>query len=263
MSPSGGEGPARISKQAVVDAFSHVFLHDFGVCIYVFALVASFYWSYQGVLMAHSNDLTCNPGSWISRAAAFEMLFIWFVVMYAIAWFCYMQCMSAGEGLVLRRTPVARAQYHEPGAAAARMDQGATTAYARPVGDGSTDIAADTGEPRGLTVMRNALSGRSLAKLLACIGLDMMGNASYFLPAIGEAGDAAYAPAQAVMLKMLFDSNAIAVLGLVEELLPFTDALPTATIAWFLENCLPDHPLTRVLGLGSDRTAPPAPDTAP
>jgi hypothetical protein len=88
-----------------------------------------------------------------------------------------------------------------------------------------------------------------MLKLVACIGLDMAGNASYLLPAAGEVGDAGWAPAQAVMLKMLFDANGLAVIGLVEELLPYTDFMPTATIAWCLQTFIPDHPITRAIGL--------------
>jgi hypothetical protein len=90
---------------------------------------------------------------------------------------------------------------------------------------------------------------RSFAKLLACLGLDLMGNASYFLPGAGEITDTVFAPASAVALKMMFNSNAIALIGLAEELGPYTDIIPTATIAWVLENCAPDHPVTRCLGI--------------
>jgi len=76
-----------------------------------------------------------------------------------------------------------------------------------------------------------------------------MGNASYFLPGAGEVTDAVFAPASAVAIKMMFNANAIALLGLVEELGPYTDIIPTATIAWFLEECAPDPPLTRCLGV--------------
>lgn len=89
-------------------------------------------------------------------------------------------------------------------------------------------------------------------KLLACLGLDLMGNATYFLPGLGEAGDAVFAPASAVMLKMMFNSNSVALLGLMEELGPFTDIVPTATIAWFLSTQMPEHPLTKALGLNQE-----------
>jgi len=72
-------------------------------------------------------------------------------------------------------------------------------------------------------------------KLIACISLDLCGNASYLLPEIGEATDIAWAPIQAVALRTMFDSNVLPLLGLAEELLPGTDIIPTATIAWCIE----------------------------
>mmetsp|Transcript_119666 Transcript_119666/g.334003 ORF Transcript_119666/g.334003 Transcript_119666/m.334003 type:complete len:438 (+) Transcript_119666:70-1383(+) len=106
--------------------------------------------------------------------------------------------------------------------------------------------------PPRQTGLQRACTPGGIAKLAACLGLDFCGNASYFLPVLGEGFDLAYAPAQAVALKLLFSSNSVAVIGLVEELLPFTDLLPTATIAWVLETLLPEHPLTRLLGLARE-----------
>ncbi|CAK0860160.1 unnamed protein product [Prorocentrum cordatum] len=70
---------------------------------------------------------------------------------------------------------------------------------------------------------------KSFAKLLACLGLDLMGNGAPagFIPAAGEVTDVVFAPASAVALKMMFNSNAIALIGLAEELGPYTDILPT------------------------------------
>merc|ERR1712073_109249 len=76
----------------------------------------------------------------------------------------------------------------------------------------------------------------SFGKLIASIGLDALGNATYIFPGVGEYGDAVFAPASAVMLKMMYNANGIAIINLVEELCPFTDIIPTATIAWFLQH---------------------------
>lgn len=90
---------------------------------------------------------------------------------------------------------------------------------------------------------------RQMMKLVACVGLDFMGNSSYFLPAVGEVGDAAFAPAQAVALKMMFDANGLMLLGFAEEILPYTDIMPTATIAWTIETFMPNSPMAKVLGI--------------
>jgi len=91
--------------------------------------------------------------------------------------------------------------------------------------------------------------GKSFVKLLASLGLDMLGNATYFAPGVGEFGDTVFAPASAVMLKMMYNANGVAMLGLVEELLPGTDIFPTATVAWFLQTMAPNSPVTRALGI--------------
>lgn len=93
--------------------------------------------------------------------------------------------------------------------------------------------------------------GKSFVKLIASVGLDMMGNATYFFPGVGELGDTVFAPASAVMLKMMYNANGVAAIGMIEELLPGTDIVPTATIAWFLQTCAPNHPVTRAIGINN------------
>ena len=88
-----------------------------------------------------------------------------------------------------------------------------------------------------------------LKKLLICMVLDVLGNLSFVLPGMGESMDSVYAPFQAYMLKKLFKSNAIALIGLVEEGLPFTDCIPTASVAWMLETFFMETTVARLLGL--------------
>ena len=52
------------------------------------------------------------------------------------------------------------------------------------------------------------------------------------IPFLGEFTDVAFAPIEAGLLKLLFQSNAIAGIGFVEEILPFTDVIPTFTLSW-------------------------------
>jgi hypothetical protein len=96
-----------------------------------------------------------------------------------------------------------------------------------------------------------------LLKLCACVALDMCGDASYLLPEVGEGTDLAFAPAQAVALKFLFNSKFVAFAGLAEELMPGTDLMPTATFAWFLETFAPEHWLTVSLGIEATPDYPP------
>jgi hypothetical protein len=57
---------------------------------------------------------------------------------------------------------------------------------------------------------------------------------TYMLPLLGEGADLAWAPLQAAAMGAMFDkvSPMAKWVGLVEELLPMTDALPSATLTW-------------------------------
>lgn len=73
-------------------------------------------------------------------------------------------------------------------------------------------------------------------KLISAIAIDLIGLSSYFIPAIGEAGDIAWAPISGVLIYLLFPNRKkMAFLGAIEEALPFTDILPTALLAWWQE----------------------------
>lgn len=93
------------------------------------------------------------------------------------------------------------------------------------------------------------------AKLVVCLVIDGLGDSSFLFPGLGELSDAAYAPLEAFLLGQLFQSNAISGVGFVEEALPFTDVLPTATIAWVLEEFFADTWPGKALGLSSPRAS--------
>jgi len=86
-------------------------------------------------------------------------------------------------------------------------------------------------------------------KLVVCLVIDALGDSSFLIPGLGELSDGVYAPLQAFLLSQLFQSNAISGIGFVEEALPFTDVLPTATLAWVLETFFADTGVGRALGL--------------
>ena len=90
-------------------------------------------------------------------------------------------------------------------------------------------------------------------KLAACIAIDLLGDASYALPGIGELEDAAWAPMSSYALKVLFGSNSLAGLDFVKELLPGTDILPVATLAWVFTYLLPQNPISESLGLKANK----------
>ena len=83
----------------------------------------------------------------------------------------------------------------------------------------------------------------------ACMQHATAGDATFLLPGLGEVGDVAFAPFEALALRTLFGGPVISVLGFAEEALPFTDALPTATTGWVLQTLFSDSPLAKFLGI--------------
>lgn len=70
-----------------------------------------------------------------------------------------------------------------------------------------------------------------------CVLMDMIGMASYLLPGIGETFDLVWAPVSGYMFYKLFGGRLGligGVLDFLEEILPFTDVIPSFTIAWFI-----------------------------
>lgn len=75
-----------------------------------------------------------------------------------------------------------------------------------------------------------------LTKLLVSVLIDLIGMATYVVPLAGEAGDLAWAPISALLIQQLYGNGLLTGLAFAEELLPGLDIIPTATIAWLLEN---------------------------
>ena len=80
--------------------------------------------------------------------------------------------------------------------------------------------------------------------------IDFIGDTSFLLPGIGEAEDVIAAPLEAFVIGKLFDSNFLTFVEFAKEILPGTDILPVATIAWLLENVFDDSELAKLLQLG-------------
>jgi hypothetical protein len=75
-----------------------------------------------------------------------------------------------------------------------------------------------------------------LAKLMISLLIDLVGFSTYLIPLAGEGADLAWAPASALLINYLYGNSFLTGLAFVEELLPGTDFIPTATIGWLLEN---------------------------
>lgn len=72
--------------------------------------------------------------------------------------------------------------------------------------------------------------------LLFCILMDLLGLATFFIPVIGEFGDTIWAPISAFIFYKTFGGKVGkfgSIINFAEEILPFTDFIPTFTIAYF------------------------------
>lgn len=72
-------------------------------------------------------------------------------------------------------------------------------------------------------------------RLFVGIIFDLLGVATYFVPALAEIGDLAWAPIAAATFFGMY-RGATGIIGgsivFIEELFPFTDIMPTFTLAW-------------------------------
>ncbi len=73
--------------------------------------------------------------------------------------------------------------------------------------------------------------------LLGAILLDAIGLISYVIPAYGEAFDTVWAPVSAIILLVKFGRTSLpaSLLQFVEELLPFSDFIPTFTLTYLYQ----------------------------
>lgn len=70
-----------------------------------------------------------------------------------------------------------------------------------------------------------------------CIIMDLIGMATYIYPALAEFVDIVWAPISGLVFYKLFGGRMGrigGVLNFLEEIIPFTDIIPSFTIAWFI-----------------------------
>ena len=73
-------------------------------------------------------------------------------------------------------------------------------------------------------------------KLLLSLVLDGIGMLSYVVPVFAESIDVVWAPISGILLMLMYKGTVGKIAGLfgaIEELIPFTDVIPTFTITWF------------------------------
>lgn len=101
-------------------------------------------------------------------------------------------------------------------------------------------LVYDTGaRPSPKTLAKFVLPGSDdiMAKLLVSLTIDFIGSSSYLLPGVGEAFDIAWAPTQTILISAMYDDStpSLKYISFIEEILPFTDFVPSATIGWTKE----------------------------
>jgi hypothetical protein len=77
--------------------------------------------------------------------------------------------------------------------------------------------------------------------LALCLVLDAIGYFTYAVPFLGEFGDIVWAPVSGLIFYKLFGGWKGALGGLfsfAEEILPFTDFIPSFTIGWLVKEYL-------------------------
>jgi len=72
---------------------------------------------------------------------------------------------------------------------------------------------------------------KKIGKLGISVVMDIVGTASYLF-GLTEFLDLIYAPIQAGMIYLLYKDERWAAIALAEEALPYTDIIPSATLAW-------------------------------
>uniref|UniRef100_A0A7S4QJI5 Uncharacterized protein n=1 Tax=Ditylum brightwellii TaxID=49249 RepID=A0A7S4QJI5_9STRA len=75
------------------------------------------------------------------------------------------------------------------------------------------------------------------SKLVVSLVIDFVGSSSYLIPIAGEALDLSWAPIQTILIAAMYDdvSPNLKYVSFVEEILPFTDVIPSATLGWTRE----------------------------
>lgn len=85
--------------------------------------------------------------------------------------------------------------------------------------------------------MKNKEEKLFLPHIGICIIMDLIGMASFISPGMGEFTDLIWAPISGYIFFKLFGGRLGmigSVLNFLEEIIPFTDIIPSFTIAWFI-----------------------------
>lgn len=81
----------------------------------------------------------------------------------------------------------------------------------------------------------NVAEDNRISKLLIGLLLDGIGMISFSIPFLGEFSDVVWAPIAAFIMSRMYKGRVgrvASILTFVEEILPFTDVIPSFTITW-------------------------------
>ena len=78
----------------------------------------------------------------------------------------------------------------------------------------------------------NDFANRKRKDLIASLAIDVLGMATYLIPALGETADLVLAPIISILIYAVHRTTIGAIVGFLEEIIPFTDIIPSATIIW-------------------------------
>ena len=96
-------------------------------------------------------------------------------------------------------------------------------------------LVYETGpRPTPVSVARVVLPQGMWGRLAVSLTIDAIGSASYLVPVVGEVADIGWAPVQTILIMAMYDTTTphLKYVSFVEEILPFTDFVPSATIGW-------------------------------
>lgn len=99
-------------------------------------------------------------------------------------------------------------------------------------------IIYDVGpRPSPQSLAHAVLPSDMIGKLIVSLVIDAIGSASYLIPLAGEGFDLTWAPMSMILVGALYDDVMpnLKYIALIEELLPFTDFIPSATLGWVKE----------------------------
>lgn len=111
---------------------------------------------------------------------------------------------------------------------------------------GQTALYQTGPRPTPVSICRVVLPDGFIGKLLVSLMIDAIGSSSYLVPIVGEITDLGWAPIQMMLIMAMYEGESarqdlewLKYVSFMEEILPFTDICPTATLGWFIQCGIP------------------------